>query len=99
MAFSRIGPRRQASSQPTVDMPPMIRANILRRKAKRFDGVDGAQNPLNIVPAYRSQKNFSAGFDGGDSRIGLDQFAGAQNIDARNKRPVTVRRPADECEN
>lgn len=99
MAFSRIAPRRQAGSQSIVDMPPMIRADILRRKAKRFDGVDGAQNPLNIVPAYRSQKNFSTGFDGGDSRIGLDRSASAQDIDARNKRPVTVRRPADECEN
>ena len=99
IAFSRIGPRRQACSQSIVDMSPMIRADILRRKAKRLDGIDGAQNPLNFVPACRSQKNFSAGLDGGDSGIGLDRSAGAQNIDTRNKRLVTVRRPVDECEN
>ena len=99
MAFSRIGARRQAGSQSIVDMPPMIRTDFLRGEAQRLDRIDGAQNPLNFVPTCRSKKNFSAGFDGGDSRIGLDRFAGAQNIDARNKRPVTVRRPADECEN
>ena len=99
MAFSGVRPCRQAGGQAIVDMPPMIRTDFLRGEAQRLDGIDGAQNPLNFVPTGRSKKNFSAGFDGGDSRIGLDRSAGAQNIDARNKRPVTVRRPAHECEN
>src|SRR3546814_2180978 len=79
--------------QTVVDMAPVIRSDIDRIEAHRFNGVDQLQHPFDLRPAVDFQMDFAAGTHEGQRLEWLAGTNGAHDIDAGDDRAVVVGRP------
>lgn len=71
MTFARIGPWQQPGRKVVVHMPPMVRTDLVREVAERFDGVDGAKDTLHLFPTDGPQQNLRPRLYARDSRAGF----------------------------
>ena len=98
MLLAGVGARLVTGLETVVDVSPMVGRGVDGIDAKRLDGVDGLEHPLNLRPAVDLQQNIAAG---PDERQRLERFAvmnRAQDVDARDDRAEVVRGPSDEGE-
>ena len=82
MLLARIGTRFMAGGEAIVDVTPMIRRDLGRIDAERFDGVDKLQHPLNGRPAVDTQQDFTAGPHEGQGLVGIARCNCANDVEA-----------------
>src|SRR3546814_18513186 len=98
MLLFGVSTRRLTDGEAIVDVPPMVGRNVDRLDAARLDRVDKLEHALDLGPAIGAQQDVAAG---AHTRQGLAALAcadGADDVEARSRCAVVVRRPAPEGE-
>src|SRR5262245_30928323 len=93
---SGVWPGRFIDRQSVVNVMPMVGRGVGWINAKRIDGIDQLQHPLDRGPAGQSQQAFTSRRDPGNGRITLTWRYGAQDIDPRQNGSKVIGRPTDE---
>ncbi len=82
MLLGRVAARLLAGSETIVNVPPMMRRDLGRIDANRFDGVDDLQNAFNLRPAVHPQQDVAAGTHEGQSLVVFAWRDRTHNVDA-----------------
>lgn len=98
MAVEGVGAGRLACGKAVVNVPPVVRADVLGRQAERFDLVDRLQGALDSGPAGQAQQRLTAWRHAGHSGVRRAGGAGAQDVDPRDDGAVVAGGPANERE-
>ena len=98
MMVERVGARLVSSSEPVVDVTPMIGRNRFGIDADALDGVDRLQHALDPGPALDLQQDFAARTNERQRLVRLAARNRAHDVDARDDRSEVIRGPAHEGE-
>lgn len=98
MPERRVAAGPEIAAEAVMDVPPMVRAGILRWDVFGLDLVDAEQYRFDLRPAGQPQQRHSTGGHEWRRRIALAGAHGLQDIDPALDRAVVVRGPADESE-
>ena len=93
-----VGSGLQRSDQAVVNVPPMVRTDLLRRDAIALDGVDGSQGGFDFRPSGKAEQKLAPRRDAGDCGAWVLRANRPQYVDPAFDGAVVVRRPPHERE-
>ena len=98
MALKAVTARRFARGKPVMDVPPVIGRDIARVDARRFDGIDQAEDLRNLGSAPDAEQHVTARIDLRQCGEGIARIDCTDDIERRSDRAIFVGGPADQRE-